>query len=141
MKKKIYLGIIILFLLFVSYFYWQNRYVELRPVLVNKVLHRPILFSETFHNQLYRIAKPNEIPPNFYKNTKWVLEREHQEYIVKKGVIYIRYKYMNDYEMIWNHTTKTNNLESFKSQRRMDSINGDYQSKEKLDNIIKGFHD
>ena len=141
MKKKIYIGVIILFLLFVSYFYWQNRYVELRPVLVNEVLHRPILFSETFHNQLYRIAKPNEIPPNFYKNIKWVLKREHQEYIVKNGVIYIRYKYMNDYEMIWNHTTKTNNLEWFKSQRRMDSITGDYESKEKLDNIIKGFHD
>jgi len=140
MKKKIYIGVIILFLLFASYFYWQNRYVELRPVLVNEALHRPILFSETFHNQLYRIAKPNEIPPNFYKNIKWVLEREHQEYIVKNGVIYIRYKYMNDYEMIWNHTTKTNNLEWFKSQRRMDSINGDYESKEKLDNIIK-FHD
>jgi hypothetical protein len=67
------------------------------------------------------------------------LEREHQEYIVKNGLIYIRYKYMNDYEMIWNHTIKTNNLEWFKSQRRMDSINGNYESKEKLDSIINGF--
>lgn len=141
MKKRIYIGLVSLIILFSIYYYWQNRYVELRPVLVNEVLHRPILFSEIFHNQLFRIAKPNEIPPNFYKNIKWVLEREHQEYIVKNGVIYIRYKYMNDYEMIWNHTTKTNNLEWFKSQRRMDSINGDYESQEKLDSIIKGFRD
>jgi virulence-associated protein VapD len=141
MKKRIYIGLVSLIILFSIYYYWQNRYVELRPVLVNEVLHRPILFSEIFHNQLFRIANPNEIPPNFYKNIKWVLEREHQEYIVKDGVIYIRYKYMNDYEMIWNHTTKTNNLEWFKSQRRMDSINGNYESQEKLDSIIKGFRD
>jgi virulence-associated protein VapD len=130
-----------LIIVFSIYYYWQNRYVELRPILVNEVLHKPILLSETFHNQLFRIAKPNEIPPNFYKNIKWVLEREHQEYIVKNGLIYIRYKYMNDYEMIWNHTIKTNNLEWFKSQRRMDSINGNYESKEKLDSIINGFRD
>ena len=128
-----------LIIVFSIYYYWQNRYLELRPILVNEVLHKPILLSETFHNQLFRIAKPNEIPPNFYKNIKWVLEREHQEYIVKNGLIYIRYKYMNDYEMIWNHTTKTNNLEWFKSQRRLDSINGNYESKEKLDSIINGF--
>jgi virulence-associated protein VapD len=139
MKKKIYITLITLVLLFSAYYYWENRYVELRPVLVNEDLREPVLFSETFHNQLFKIAKTNEIPPNFYKNIKWVLEREHQEYIVKNGVIYIRYKYMNDYEMIWNHTTKTNNLEWFKSQRKMDSINGDYESKEKLDSIIKGF--
>jgi len=138
MKKKIYIGLAILIVLFSGYYYWQNRYVELRPVLVNQVLHRPVLFSETFHNQLFKIAKPNEIPPNFYKNIKWVLQREHQEYIVKNGVIYIKYKYMNDYEMIWNHTIKTNDLEWFKSQRSMDSINGDYESKEKLDSIING---
>ena len=130
-----------LIIVFSIYYYWQNRYLELRPILVNEVLHKPILLSETFHNQLFRIAKPNEIPPNFYKNIKWVLEREHQEYIVKNGLIYIRYKYMNDYEMIWNHTTKTNNLEWFKSQRRLDSINGNYESKEKLDSIINGFRD
>ncbi|MDW8848607.1 hypothetical protein SD960_00780 [Flavobacterium sp. MMLR14_040] len=139
MKKKIYIGLVSLIIVFPIYYYWQNRYVELRPVLVNEVLHKPILLSETFHNQLFRIAKPNEIPPNFYKNIKWVLQREHQEYIVKNGLIYIRYKYMNDYEMIWNHTIKTNNLEWFKSQRRMDSINANYQSKEKLDSIINGF--
>jgi virulence-associated protein VapD len=140
-QGKTYIGLAILIILFSVYYHWQNRYVELRPVLVNEVLHRPIFFSETFHNQLFKIAKPNEIPPNFYKNIKWVLEREHQEYIVKNGVIYIRYKYMNDYEMIWNHTTKTNNLEWFKLKREMDSINGDYESKEKLDRIIKGFRD
>ncbi|MEA9412808.1 hypothetical protein [Flavobacterium sp. PL02] len=141
MKKKIYVTLIALVLLFSAYYYWENRYVELRPVLVNEDLREPVLFSETSHNQLFKIAKTNEIPPNFYKNIKWVLEREHQEYTVKNGVIYIRYKYMNDYEMIWNHTTKTNNLEWFKSQRKMDSINGDYESKEKLDSIIKEFRD
>src|SRR3954470_16705879 len=141
MRNKIFMATIVIILLFTPYYYWQNRYVELRPVLVNEVLHRPILFSETFHNQLFRIAKPNEIPPNFYKNIKWVLEREHQEYIVKNGVIYIRYKYMNDYEMIWNHTTKTKNLEWFKSQRRMDSINGEQKNTEELDRIIKRFRD
>ena len=126
--KKYICVVIVLILLLCVYYYWQNRYVELRPVIVNEDLRETVLFSETFHNQLFKIAKPNEIPPNFYKNIKWVLEREHQEYIVKNGVIYIRYKYMNDYEMIWNHTTKTNNLEWFKSQRRMDSINGDYEN-------------
>ncbi|OXB08602.1 hypothetical protein B0A81_09870 [Flavobacterium plurextorum] len=140
MKKKIYIGLAIVIILFSVYYYWQNRYVELRPVLVNEDLLAPVLFPETFHNQLFKIAKPNEIPPNFYKNIKWVLEREHQEYIVKNGVIYIRYKYMNDYEMIWNHTTKTNNLEWFKSQRRMDSINREYKNTAELDRIIKGFH-
>jgi len=141
MKKKIYIVLAILIILFSVYYYWQNRYVELRPVLVNEDLREPALFSETFHNQLFKIAKPNEIPPNFYKNIKWVLQRENQDYIVKNGVIYIRYKYMNDYEMIWNHTTKTNNLEWFKSQRSMDSINGEDNNTEELDRIIKGFRD
>ncbi|MDA6070488.1 hypothetical protein NJT12_12740 [Flavobacterium sp. AC] len=137
MKKKIYIGLVTIIILCSAYYYWENRYVELRPVLVNDDLHGPVLFSETFHNQLFKIAKPNEIPPNFYKNIKWVLERQHQEYIVKNGVIYIRYKYMNDYEMIWNHTTKTNDLEWFKSQREMDIFNGKRENKEELDNIIK----
>jgi len=141
MKKKIYICLAILVLLFSAYYYWQNRYVELRPVIVNEDLREPILFPEIFHNQLFRIAKTNEISPNFYKNIKWVLQREHQEYIVKNGAIYIKYKYMNDYEMIWNHTNKTNNLEWFKSQRSMDSINGENKNTKELDRIIKEFRD
>lgn len=139
MKKYKCVVVFVLILLFTFYFYWENRYVEIRPVLANENLSKPILFSETFHNQLFKIAKPNEVPPNFYKNIKWVLEREHQEYIVKNGVIYIKYKYMTDYEMIWNHTIKTNDLEWFKSQRNMDSINGKDKNTEELDLIIKGF--
>lgn len=141
MKKKTLIFLITFAILFSAYYYWQNRYVELRPVIVNEDLREPILFQETFHNQLFKIAKTNEIPSNFYKNIQWVLQREHQEYIVKNGVIYIKYKYMNDYEMIWNHTTKTNNLEWFKSQRSMDSINGENKNTKELDRIIKGFRD
>ncbi|MCP2025236.1 virulence-associated protein VapD [Flavobacterium sp. HSC-32F16] len=142
MKKKVYATFAILIVLFSIYYYWQNRYVELRPVILNndvqrvKVLNRKIVF---FQNDFYKIAERNETPSNFYKNIKWVLEREHQEYIVKNGVIYIKYKYMNDYEMIWNHTNKTNDLEWFKSQRSMDSFNGENKKTEELDRIIKGF--
>ena len=139
MKKKTLIFLITFAILFSAYYYWQNRYVELRPVIVNEDLREPILFPEIFHNQLFKIAKTNEISPNFYKNIKWVLQREHQEYIVKNGAIYIKYKYMNDYEMIWNHTNKTNNLEWFKSQRSMDSINGENKNIKELDRIIKEF--
>lgn len=141
MKKKILIIFFTFAFLFSVYYYWQNRYVELRPIIVNEDLREPILFPEKFHNQLFKIAKTNEIPPNFYKNIKWVLQREHQEHIVKNGVIYIKYKYMNDYEMIWNHTNKTNNLEWFKSQRSMDSINGENKNTKELDRIIKEFRD
>jgi len=138
-KKKIYITLGAVTLLFSVYYYWQNRYVELRPVVQRKDLHRPILFSETFHNQLFKIANSNEVPRYYYKNIKYVLNRESQDYIVKNGVIYIKYKYMNDIEMIWNYTTKTSNLDWFKSQKEMDSINGDAKSKEELYRIIKGF--
>ncbi|TDW51654.1 hypothetical protein EV144_101330 [Flavobacterium sp. 270] len=139
MKKKIILALASLAFLFSVYYYWQNRYVELRPVVPRQDLHRSIFFYETFHNQLFKIADSSEIPRYYYKNIQYVLKRQCQDYIVKNGVIYIKYKYMNDMEMIWNHTTKTSNLDWFKSQRDMDSANGDTKEKEELDRIIKGF--
>jgi virulence-associated protein VapD len=139
MKKKAYIVLGTLIILFSAYYYWQNRYVRLRPVLVNEGLSRPVFFSEIFHNQLFKFSEKNEIPKNYYKNIKYVLDRERQEYLLKNGVIYIKYKYMNDMELIWNYTTKTNNLEWFKSQRDMDSINGEYEKQKELDSIIKNF--
>lgn len=137
MKKKIYIFSLILIILCSVYYYWQNRYVKLLPVLVNEDLRRPVLFSETFHNQLFKFAKPNEISPNYYKNIKYVLDRSRQEYIIKNGEIYIKYKYMHDMELIWNYTTRTTNPTWFKLKREMDSMNGDNKEKEKLDSIIK----
>ena len=64
MKKKIYISLIGVVLLFLVYYYWQNRYVELRPVL-SKEYTRPII---VFQNDYYRIAERNETPPNFYEN-------------------------------------------------------------------------
>ncbi|MBE8724412.1 hypothetical protein [Flavobacterium hungaricum] len=139
MKKYILIIVTGAIFLFSVNYYWQNRYVELRPVVPREDLHRPIFFSEIFHNQLFKNANLNEVPRYYYKNMKYVLDRESQEYILKNGVIYIKYKYMNDMEMIWNYTTKTSNLDWFKSQRDMDSINGDIKNKEELDRIIKGF--
>jgi hypothetical protein len=118
MKKKIYVTLAVLIVLFGTYYYWNNRYVELRPVLSKDEPHPIIIFQ----NDFYRIAERNETPPNFYKNIKFVLEREHQDYIVKNGVIYIKYKYMNDLEMIWNHTLKTNDADWLKIKRKEDSL-------------------
>ncbi|OXA84983.1 hypothetical protein [Flavobacterium hercynium] len=128
MIKKIFIVLAILIVSFSFYYYWQNRYVELRPVL-SKEYTRPII---VFQNDYYRIAERNETPPNFYENIRYVLGRENQDYIEKDGIIYIKYKYMNDLEMIWNHTLKTNNLKWYKTQRRMDSINGDDYKKYKF---------
>jgi len=136
-KKKIWIAVASVALLFLVYYYWQNRYVKLYPVVPNEILQRPMFFSEIFHNQLFKFADPNEVPKYYYKNIKYVLDRECQEYIVKNGEIYIKYKYMHDMELIWNYTTKTSNLEWFKSQREMDSINGDIEKQKELDCIIK----
>jgi len=128
-KSRIYAGLGILIILF-SMYYWQNRYVELRPVVsVDNDNFRRIL---VFQNDLYRILERNEAPPNFYENIRYVLGREHQDYIEKNGVIYIRYKYMSDLDMIWNHTLKTNDLDWYKSQREMDSVNGNNYKKYKF---------
>jgi hypothetical protein len=126
MKKKVYVTFVILIVLFSAYLYWQNRYVELRPVILNddvhrvKVLNRNIVF---FQNDFYRIAEKKETPPNFYKNIKFVLDHQISNYIVKDGVIYIKYKYMNDLEMIWNYTNKTNDLTWIKQKEEEDIFN------------------
>ena len=139
MKKKIGIALASVALLFSAYYYWLNRYVKLRPVVPDEILQRPVLFSETFHNQLFKFADSTEVPKYYYKNIKYVLDRENQEYSVKNGEIYIKYKYMHDMELIWNYTTKTSNIEWFKSQREMDSINGDLDKQKELDSIIKKF--
>lgn len=138
MKKKINTGVIVIILLFASYLYWQNRYVEFRPViLAEENDSRQLIF---FDNDLYKFAEPNEISLNYYKNIKFVLDRSGQPYIEKKGIIYVRNHYLNDMNLIWNYTTRSTNPTWFKLKREMDSINGDYESKEKLDTIIKGFN-
>ncbi|KIA93635.1 MULTISPECIES: hypothetical protein [unclassified Flavobacterium] len=137
MKKKIYIGVIVIILLFASYFYWQNRYVEFRPVILAEENYSPQLIF--FDNDLYKFAEPNEISPNYYKNIKFVLDRSGQPYIEKNGIIYVRNHYLNDMNLMWNYTTRSTNPTWFKLKREMDSINGDHESKEKLDSIIKGF--
>lgn len=139
MKKYIFIVLTSIIFLFSANYYWQNRYVKLRPVLPNEVLDRPVFLSNIFHNQLFRFANPNEVSKNYYKNIRYVLERSEQKYIIKEGEIYVKYKYMNDMEMIWNYTTRATDPTWFKLKREMDSINGDTKEKEELDRIIKGF--
>jgi len=126
MKKKVYIGLAILLVLFSVYYYWENRYVELRPVILNDDVHRFKVFNRKiviFQNDFYRIAERDEIPPNFYKNIRFVLDHQIEDYIVKDGVIYIKYKYMNDLEMIWNYTTKANDLTWIKQKKEEDVFN------------------
>ncbi|WP_316635624.1 hypothetical protein [uncultured Flavobacterium sp.] len=136
MKKYIYIALVSVVLLFSAYYYWQNRYVKLRPVVVNEDVGF-VFFSEIFHNQLFKFANPNEVSENYYKNIKFVLDRSGQEYIMKNGDIYIKYKYIHDMELIWNYTTRTTDPTWFKLKREMDSINGDIGKQKELDSIIK----
>ncbi|KAF2332471.1 hypothetical protein [Flavobacterium daemonense] len=140
MKKKIYVVLTILIVLFSTYYYWNNRYVELRPVVLNndvprfKVFNRQIVI---FQNDFYRIAGRDEIPSNFYKNIRFVLDHELKDYIVKDGVIYIKYKNMNDLEMIWNYTTKTNDLDWIKQKKEEDRFNRENKKHSKDSKIEK----
>lgn len=121
MIKKLYLLLAILLVLFSVYYYWQNRYVELRPVILNDDVQRVKVFNRKiviFQNDFYKIAERDETPPNFYKNIRFVIDHQVEDYIVKGGVIYIRYKYMNDLEMIYNHTLKTNDLTWIKQKKK-----------------------
>lgn len=126
MKKKVYVTFTILIVLFSIYYYWQNKYVELRPVILNddvrriEVFNRKIVF---FQNDFYRIAERNETPANFYKNIRFVLDHQIDDYIVIDSVVYIKYKYMNDLEMIWNYTNKTNDLTWIKQKQEEDIFN------------------
>jgi hypothetical protein len=134
MKKKIFMGIITLILLFATYFYWQNRYVELRPVILAEENYtRRITF---FDNDLYKFAKPNEVSPNYFKNIRWVLTRSGQSYIEKNGIIYVRYHYLNDMNLMWNYTTRTTSVKFFKQEKETDSINLIYE-KEYVDSQKK----
>jgi hypothetical protein len=123
MKKKIYIGIIVLVLSLASYsayYYWQNRYVEFRPVILAEENYtRQLVF---FDNDLYKFAEPNEVPPNFYKHLKWVLDRSNVHYIEENGIIYVPNKRFNDMNLMWNYTTRATSSEFFKLERKMDSV-------------------
>lgn len=55
--------------------------------------------------------------------------------------IYVGNPYLNDMNLMWNYTIRSTNPSWFKLKREMDSINGDYESKEELNRIIKEFRD
>jgi hypothetical protein len=120
MKKKIYITLLTLILLFSAYYYWENRYVKLQPVILAESEYtRPITF---FDNDLYKFAKPNEISPSYYKNIKWVLNDSRVDYIEESGIIYVRNKFLNDMNMVWNYTTRAISTKYFKQERESDSL-------------------
>lgn len=139
MKKKIYITLVTLVLLFSTYYYWENRYVELQPV-ISKGYDRQIVFSQ---NDFYKFAKRNEVSPSYYKNIKWVLDDSSVDYIEKNGIIYVRNKFLNDMEMVWNYTTRATSTKYFKSERGMDNINLIYEReyvasrRKKIESILK----
>ncbi|SHM61422.1 hypothetical protein [Flavobacterium chilense] len=134
MKKKVCIGGIVLILLLASYFYWQNRYVKLRPViLVQENYTRQLIF---FDNDLYKFAEPNEVSPNYYKSIRWVLTRSGQPYIEENGIIYVRNHYLNDMNLMWNYTMKATSPKFFKQEKETDSINLIYE-KEYVDSQKK----
>jgi hypothetical protein len=141
MKKKIYITLATLILLLSAYFYWENRYVELKPVIAAEEKYtRQIIF---FDNDLYKFAKPNEISPSYYKNIKWVLDDSRVDYIEKNGVIYVRNKFLNDMNMVWNYTTRATSTKYFKLEREKDSIDLIYKKeyvasrRKKIESILK----
>lgn len=120
MKKKIYITLVTLILLLSTYFYWENRYVELKPVIsAEEKYTRQLIF---FDNDLYKFAKPSEISPSYYKNIKWVLDDSRVDYIEENGVIYVRNKFLNDMNIVWNYTTRATSTKYFKLEREKDSI-------------------
>lgn len=141
MKKKIYITLATLTLLLSAYFYWENRYVELKPVILAEEKYtRQIIF---FDNDLYKFAKPNEISPSYYKNIKWVLDDSRVDYIEENGVIYVRNKFLNDMNMVWNYTTRATSTKYFKLEREKDSIDLIYKKeyvasrRKKIESILK----
>lgn len=137
MKKKLCIGGIVLILLsasYSSYYYWQNRYVKFRPVILAEENYtRQLIY---FDNDLYKFAEPNEVPPNFYKHLKWVLDRSNVHYIEENGIIYVPNKRFNDMNLMWNYTNRTNSPEFFKEEREMDSLHLIYE-KEHVDSQKK----
>lgn len=141
MKKKIYITLATLILLFSAYYYWENRYVELKPVIsADEEYTRQIIF---FDNDLYKFAKPNEISPSYYKNIKWVLNDSRVDYIEENGVIYVRNKFLNDMNMVWNYTTRATSTKYFKLETEKDSIDLIYKEeyvasrRKKIESILK----
>jgi hypothetical protein len=141
MKKKIYITLATLILLFLAYYYWENRYVELQPVIVAEGEYtRRITF---FDNDLYKFAKPNEISPSYYKNIKWVLDDSRVDYIEENGIIYVRNKFLNDMNMVWNYTTRAISTKYFKIERERDSLylirikNRTDSRRNKIDSVLK----
>ena len=128
MKKKIYVVLATLIVLFSVYYYWQNRYVELRPVIAAEedYTRRPIIF---FDNDLYKFAKPNEVSPSYYKNIKWVLNDSKVDYIEENGIIYVRNKFLNDMNMVWNYTTRATSTKYFELEKERDSLDLIYKKK------------
>jgi hypothetical protein len=141
MKKKIYITLVTLILLFSAYYYWENRYVKLQPVILAEIEYtRRITF---FDNDLYKFAKPNEISPSYYKNIKWVLDGSRVDYIEENGIIYVRNKFLNDMNMVWNYTTRATSTKYFKLEKERDSINLIYKNeyvasrRKKIESILK----
>ena len=120
-RRKVFFTLLSFVLSGLLYYYWQNRYVELCPVIL-KEYYQPIIL---FDNQLYKFAEPNEVPANYYKNIDYVIDRSVKDYIKRDGKIYVRYKLMNDLNLIWNYTLWSTDPEWFKMKREMDSVNGD----------------
>jgi hypothetical protein len=139
MKKKIHITLATLVLLFSGYYYWENRYVELQLV-ISKEYDRQIVF---FQNDYYKFAKPNEISPSYYKNIRWVLNDSRVDYIEENRIIYVRNKFLNDMEMVWNYTNRATSSKHFKIKREVDSINLIYEKeyvdsqKKRIDSVLK----
>lgn len=91
MKKIVTSIIISSIILFSAYYFWDNRYVRLYPVTIER---------DEF------VIKIDTIPINFYKNMKFVLHNYDEDYIIKDSLILIRHKRMNDLELIYNYTKK-----------------------------------
>jgi hypothetical protein len=141
MKKKIYIALIALVLLFSGYYYWENRYVELQPVIAAEGEYtRRITF---FDNDLYKFAKPNEISQSYYKNIRWVLDDSRVDYIEENGIIYVRNKFLNDMNMVWNYTNRAISTKYFKIERERDSLylirirNRTDFRRNKIDSVLK----
>lgn len=102
MKKKIYLILVTIVVLFTVY-YCENRYVELQAVVTNYIVQRPTIFE----SENYKILERDEAPENFYENIRFVLDHMERDYIMEDGIVFIRYKTMNNLDLIWNFTNRT----------------------------------